>query len=481
MNIFNYFSKLGIDTVDTSFYRKIDEWKSWYEGNVKGFQFYRVYTGQGETQRRRRKTMGMAKKVCEDIADLMLNEHVQIIVDDERTGQFVDQILEENRFRVLGNEYQERKAYTGTVAFVPYLYDMDVSEDGSVRSAKIGIDYVSGENIYPITWKNGMVTETAFTFPKTVNRKKYVHVQIHRLMEQGYVITNSVLESRTGSQDGTELRPEEWRQLKPFQGLAPTVITGSMEPQFVLDRLNLVNNVGTDTYNPMGIALFANAIDILKKLDIEYDSYCTEFELGRKRVFVSPTLMKNRNGNPAFDPEDVLFYSLPEDYSGGGEDKDRLIHEINMELRTEEHRTAINDDLNYLSARVGFGTDYYEFNHVGVQAKTATEVVSENGDLYRTIRKHEIILEDVLKQLVKIIIRLGITAGNPLKPEAKITINFDDSIIEDKTAERRQDQADVAMGAMPLWEYRAKWYGEDEETARKMTGSEQNGNGDVIE
>ena len=30
MNIFNYFRKKGIDTVDASFYRKIDEWISWY-------------------------------------------------------------------------------------------------------------------------------------------------------------------------------------------------------------------------------------------------------------------------------------------------------------------------------------------------------------------------------------------------------------------------------------------------------------------
>ena len=33
MNIFNYFRKKGIDTVDASFYRKIDEWTSWYNSN----------------------------------------------------------------------------------------------------------------------------------------------------------------------------------------------------------------------------------------------------------------------------------------------------------------------------------------------------------------------------------------------------------------------------------------------------------------
>ena len=41
------------------------------------------------------------------------------------------------------------------------------------------------------------------------------------------------------------------------------------------------------------------------------------------------------------------------------------------------------------------------------------------------------------------------------------------SIIEDKTTERQSDRQDVAMGAMSLAEYRAKWYGETPEQAQK--------------
>ena len=46
-----------------------------------------------------------------------------------------------------------------------------------------------------------------------------------------------------------------------------------------------------------------------------------------------------------------------------------------------------------------------------------------------------------------------------------IVIDFDDSIVEDKQTERAEDRKDVAMGAMGLPEYRAKWYGETEEVA----------------
>ena len=44
-----------------------------------------------------------------------------------------------------------------------------------------------------------------------------------------------------------------------------------------------------------------------------------------------------------------------------------------MELRIEEHSRAINDDLNWLSLKCGFGTDCYKFEDGGV--KTATEVI----------------------------------------------------------------------------------------------------------
>ena len=195
MNIFNYFRKKGIDTVDASFYRKIDEWISWYNSNVRQFTFYKVYTGRGTSKRCRRKSMGMAKKLSEDIADLLLNERVMITLEDETTQEFVRKVLDNNHFLVMGNDYQERKAYSGTVAYIPYLYNAVVQEDGTISAGEIGINYVDAKNIYPVSWNNGEVTECIFTFVHTVRQKKYVQIQFHRIESKGmYVIENSVLE-----------------------------------------------------------------------------------------------------------------------------------------------------------------------------------------------------------------------------------------------------------------------------------------------
>ena len=44
--------------------------------------------------------------------------------------------------------------------------------------------------------------------------------------------------------------------------------------------------------------------------------------------------------------------------------------------------------------------------------------------------------------------------------------NFSDSILTDEKSKRNQDMQDVAIGALKLWEYRMKWYNEDEKTAK---------------
>ena len=67
-----------------------------------------------------------------------------------------------------------------------------------------------------------------------------------------------------------------------------------------------------------------------------------------------------------------------------------------------------------------------------------------------------------------ILIRVGMRLGVPgLTDQVEITVDFDDSIIEDTETERKRDREDVNMGAMTLLEYRMKWYSEDEATAKE--------------
>lgn len=449
-------NELGYTTIPDSFYSKVYEWKSWYQGNVKGFHNYTVQNGERQVKCRRY-SLGMGKKLCEDWANLLMNEKAQITLEGQKEQDFIDLVLTENNFTVKANEMQEMKSALGTVAYVPRVIGQEISESGDIvpgNASGIVLDYVTIENIYPLSWQNGYISECAFSSEVTRGGKDYLYLQIHRREDNG----NYVIENRIYRYDNEQLADEQLVNVKGFENIPPVVHTGSDKRQFVIDRPNIANNV--NYLLPTGIAIYANAIDVLQGVDIAYDSYVNEFKLGKKRIMVKPSAAQYLDGTPAFDPDDVVFYVMPEDTEDGA-----VVTPIDMTLRTAEHNTGIQDQLNILSSKCGFGETYYRFD--GGSVATATQVISENSTMFRTIKKMEIVLEQALVELCRILLRLGNTAMNAgLNEDVAISIDFDDSIIEDKQTDFSRDMQLLSAGIMNDWEFRMKWMNEDEATAK---------------
>ena len=449
-------NELGYTTISESFYEKVAEWKSWYQGNVKGFHNYRVRNGESMVNCKRY-SLGMGKKLCEDWANLLLNEKVQITLEGDKEQEFIDRILTENNFAVKANEMQEMKSALGTVAYIPRVVGQEVNESGEIvpgNASGIVLDYVTIENIYPLAWQNGYISECAFSSVVTRGGRDYLYLQIHRKEDGG----EYVIENRIYRYDNEQLADEALTNVKGFERIPPVVHTGSNKRQFVIDRPNIANNF--NYLLPTGVSVYANAIDVMQGVDIAYDSYVNEFKLGKKRIMVKPSAAKYLDGEPVFDSSDVAFYVLPEDVNDGS-----VITPIDMTLRTAEHNTGIQDQLNILSSKCGFGETYYRFD--GTSVATATQVISENSTMFRTIKKHEIVLEQALTELCRILLRLGNTAMNAgLNEDVEISIDFDDSIIEDKATDFSRDMQLLQAGIVNDWEFRMKWMNEDEATAK---------------
>lgn len=449
-------NELGYTTIPDSFYSKVYEWKSWYQGEVKGFHNYTVQNGERQVKCRRY-SLGMGKKLCEDWANLLMNEKVQITLEGQKEQDFIDLVLTENNFTVKANEMQEMKSALGTVAYVPRVIGQEISESGDIvpgNASGIVLDYVTIENIYPLSWQNGYISECAFSSDVTRGGKDYLYLQIHRREDNG----NYVIENRIYRYNNEQLADEQLVNVKGFENIPPVVHTGSDKRQFVIDRPNIANNV--NYLLPTGIAIYANAIDVLQGVDIAYDSYVNEFKLGKKRIMVKPSAAQYLDGTPAFDPDDVVFYVMPEDTEDGA-----VVTPIDMTLRTAEHNTGIQDQLNILSSKCGFGETYYRFD--GGSVATATQVISENSTMFRTIKKMEIVLEQALVELCRILLRMGNTSMNAgLNEDVEISIDFDDSIIEDKQTDFSRDMQLLSAGIMNDWEFRMKWMNEDEATAK---------------
>ena len=330
----------------------------------------------------------------------------------------------------------------GRGAFVEY-------KDGD----KVIVDYIRAGMIYPLSWDNGVIKECAFASEKVDKKSKQVYLNIHRLNDRGmYVIENKMFIRNGNNLTETDL-PE---------GVLPEVNTESSIPLFQIIKPNIVNNVELDC--PMGISVYANAIDQLEGCDLVYDSYCNEFRLGKKRIVVPTTMAKmlmEEDGSvtPMFDDNDVEFYAIQMDASNAENNK---IHEINMEIRAEDHDRGIDKSLALLSKKCGLGNGRYKFENDAV--KTATEVISEKSDLFQNLKKHETVLESALVDMARAIASLlGIQADN-----LEVTVSFDDSIIEDSNAEKLRFLQEIRDGVRQKWEYRVKFFGEDEETAKKM-------------
>lgn len=393
MNIINYLTNSGYSTIDDSFYNYIDNWFQWYRGKVENFHKHTIGSGL-QTVEKERYGLGMAKKVAEDWANLLLNENVVITSTDfDLTG-----IFEKNNFTTKANQLIELSYALGTGAFVEYG-----TNDGVV------IDYIRADMIYPLVWKDGVITECAFGRYKKIGSRQYVYLQIHVIENGVYIIKNRFIDPESGLEaDAGDMEPE--------------IITGYEKPLFQIITPNVVNNVDLDC--PMGISVYANAVDQLKGLDLVYDSYCNEFELGKKRIIIPPYMTNvgiSQDGvaQPVFDSCNTTFYGLD---TGLGEHQ--KLEEINMAIRSVEHDKGLQRQLNLLSAKCGLGDERYSFGGGGVKA--VAETVSQKSDLFRNLKKHQVPLKSALTHMVEAIAFLSGVEN------AVVNIEFDDSIIKDR-------------------------------------------------
>ena len=113
----------------------------------------------------------------------------------------------------------------------------------------------------------------------------------------------------------------------------------------------------------------------------------------------------------------------------------------------------------------GFGISYFDMDESRGYVKTATEVSSDNSALMRNIRRHENASQEPITAIARAVMCVSRGFGEGIPDEGTMRVMYDDSIIQDVAAEKAQDMAEVGV-TMNAWEYRAKWYGEDEKMAK---------------
>ena len=435
-------SKRSINIPAGNIYDQIEKWKSWYRGNVDDFHYYNVTLANGSVTECERLTMSMGKKIAEDFNKLIWSEKVQINLDDDDKTDMLWEILDskENNFSIAFPDLLEKTFALGTGAMVEYLVDGEVK-----------IDYIDADSILPFNYDNknikGFIALSQWTEGAGEDKKCYTLLTFHEYNNGFYTRKNELYKSSTETSLGKLVNFED-----AFPNVPQEIVYETDEPHFQIITPNITNNF--DLNSPMGISVFANSIDKLKSIDIKYDSFAKEYQLGKKRILVDKTAIKSSprvNSETGAVTNVSYFDSTDQTYVAINGMENQPIKEIDMKLRHKEHIEGINADLSWLGAGVGLGQEFYSFD--GKRLKTATEVISDKSDTYRTKVHHQIIIKEALYGLVKsIMFLIGMESE-------EINIVFDDSIIEDTNSEIERGMKLYGAGLISKEKFLTKYLG----------------------
>lgn len=443
---------LNRDVLATEYHAYISEWLLWYKGKVESFHTYNHFNGH-RYKKCSRFSLGLPKQICEQWASLLYNDKVCFNLDsDTKAGsaEFDDnailkEILEKNKFSVKFSNLVEMYMALGTGATTEYK-----DAKGNVK-----INYIYAPMIFPLEVENGEIVSCAFG---SYTGNEYF-VEVHqRQANDTYKINNYHFVEKASESSKYEVIQKD--------GVVDEYI--SDVKMFQIYTPNIKNNISI--FSPFGISVYGNALDEIKTADLVYDSFKNEFLLGKKKIFlregaVNYKIITDEKGQPQtvpiFDENETEFFAIQD--VDGDDGKQKLIEESNPQLRVQEHTEGMQTALNTVGKAVGFGLDYFTFKGNGTYQNT-TQIISTKSELYTNIKQHEKVLDGALKDLIKAVMYLR----NNATYEKDITIDFDDSIVEDSAEVKRQALLELNAGIIDNVQYYQDVYKMTKEQAIKF-------------
>lgn len=438
-------------------------WQAIYKGFYKDWHIVPVVTIKNPKGRTRTiSTMNAGKMACTQMARYVWNERCDISVsmnnapEEDPLNDFLQNVLRENRFGTSFGDLLEKAFALGGGALKEWV-EIPKDENGNdIGEGKIKIGYTMASQFVPTAWDNSKVSSAIFVNREARDGYYYTVVEWHRLDGTTYRVTNDLY--RQPIKDGEPQNILGWwyplNEIYPL--LSPDTTIYDVKNAFFQYIRPFGANYADDN-SPLGMSIFAPALNTLHGLDIMFDSLQREFVLGKKRIIAPARAMKLsagiNGGRPDryFDADDEVWEALATDNP-----EDLKIYDNSVDLRVQPHIDGINGDLSILCAQIGFDPGTLSFD-ANKGLKTATEVISENSKTFGTVKAHENIVCDALKEMVNAIFELAVHYGlthNGQTIESliaggyEVMVKFDDSIIQDRQQDINQGTMLVGAGLM---------------------------------
>lgn len=340
------------DVASAQMLTKISEWANIYQGTP--------YWLDAEE---RIKTINFAKSVCSETARLVMLG-IKIQVSGGERGKWLQEQIDKAYYNL--RDWVEYGCAYGTIIIKP-------TDDG--------FDFVSPLN-FMVTETDGNNNITGIVFRETYeeNDKYYTRLEYHNFVaehEDGktvypYYIENKTYVSRNSSSigDPIAITDTRWAHLAPIERIIKDNNEQLDSPMFGVFRTPGANNI--DLASPLGMPVFASAVEEMKDLDIAYSRNAGEVYDSEKIILADDRLMydsgKSLNGRVA----DVKMPHYVKNVFGNSPEE--FYQEINPQLNTDTRLSGINALLSQIGYKCGFSNGYFVFNESsGIQTATGVE------------------------------------------------------------------------------------------------------------
>ena len=238
-----------------------------------------------------------------------------------------------------------------------------------------------------------------------------------------------------------------------YENLEPTAAVEDLStPTFTYARPSGFNNINPTS--PLGLGICDNAKMSSKQIDDTYDSFNWEIKIGERKIAIPESMtnvLPDESGNlrQVFDDTTNIFLAVPMD-----RESEKPI-DLTIDIRAKSYIDSINFFLRIWEFKVKLSPGTFTFD--GKSVKTATEVISEDSQTYKTRNKHITHIEEMIKHLIISTLEIasrttgpdGVLYSGTIPTEDEIGIDFDDGVFQSKEALIKQYSNAILNKSMP--------------------------------
>lgn len=423
------------------------------------YQWGKLYTNEAPWIKDDIKSLGLPAAICTEMARLVTMESEIKISGSARADMIAAYMIP---FLSNLSRYVEYACSTGGISFKPYM-------DGK----GIAIDVTKAGYFYPVSFDSAEnITGVIFPEFKRVGKKLFTRLEYQQFDDETYTIINKAFVSRQAQVKndnvinlGQEIRLEEvpeWENIEPY-----AEFRNADRTLFSYFKIPVANNI--DPESPLGVSIFARAVDQIQDADEQYGATMWEYKSKETAIQATSEFFKRNRQGEVLLPKGKERQYVDMGSNISDVDGRPFFNVYSPEIRDESFFNGYNKIVQKVEFNSGLA--YGTLSDPQVVEKTAEEIKMSKQRSYSTVKAIQNNLEEAIKVLVNAV-DAWMTIENLAPPgSVNISMSWDDSLVTDKQAERDQDLKDLAAGIMQAYEYRMKWYGEDEATARKMVAT----------